>query len=236
MNGKAADWRKLGCERQSAALIFSESAPSSFGCAGAKDDGFLFAPESDGCQQRGEERNAAADQIRQHRDVNVKRRGEERADDARQRPGTLADADGRTLLVGRREIRKQAELILIGGQTARIEPYSKTPVPLVVVTRTPGNIGSAAKNPIHRTMNSSPIEAVATLIEAGYKSILIEGGVNFLRELIRQQVLDGLYVTHANAEGSENHFDLELLTSDYAVESIEDSDGESFFTYKRINH
>ena len=118
------------------------------------------------------------------------------------------------------EIRKQAELILIGGQTARIEPYSKTPVPLVVVTRTPGNIGSAAKNPIHRTMNSSPIE----------------GGVNFLRELIRQQVLDGLYVTHANAEGSENHFDLELLTSDYAVESIEDSDGESFFTYKRINH
>ena len=134
------------------------------------------------------------------------------------------------------EIRKQAELILIGGQTARIEPYSKTPVPLVVVTRTPGNIGSAAKNPIHRTMNSSPIEAVATLIEAGYKSILIEGGVNFLRELIRQQVLDGLYVTHANAEGSEDHFDLELLTSDYAVQSIEDSDGESFFTYKRINH
>jgi riboflavin biosynthesis pyrimidine reductase len=134
------------------------------------------------------------------------------------------------------EIRSKAELILIGGQTARIEPYSKTPVELVVITRSPENIGSAAQNPRHRTINQSPAQVIEELLQQGKKNILVEGGANFLRDLLSHRLLDGIYITMANGEGDGNFVEIDELTQDFEIESIDDSDGESFFTYRRISH
>jgi riboflavin biosynthesis pyrimidine reductase len=109
-------------------------------------------------------------------------------------------------------------------------------VELVVITRSPENIGSAAQNPRHRTINQSPAQVIEELLQQGKKNILVEGGANFLRDLLSHRLLDGIYITMANGEGDGNFVEIDELTQDFEIESIDDSDGESFFTYRRISH
>src|ERR1039458_6796235 len=69
----------------------------------------LFSRQPHGGQGGGEDGNSTADDIRQHRHMKIKRRREQRADDARQGAGALGDADGCALLVGGREIGEQSK-------------------------------------------------------------------------------------------------------------------------------
>ena len=54
----------------------------------------LFCGQPHGGKDGGKDGDAAADDIRQHREVKINRRREQRADDARQRAGALGHADG----------------------------------------------------------------------------------------------------------------------------------------------
>ena len=60
-------------------------------------------------QNSSQDGNDTACHVRQRRDVGVKRRGEQRTEDARQAAGALRHTDGRTLLVRGREVGQQSE-------------------------------------------------------------------------------------------------------------------------------
>jgi len=135
------------------------------------------------------------------------------------------------------QLRKRADLILIGGETSRTEPYGKTPVPLVVLSRNPYLTGSAANNPQAILMNSDITTAIASL-SGTYQTILIEGGARLLAQAIEGDLVDDFYVTATNVEGEGPFFDTALLASSLALISTEESSSdlrtERFLHYARL--
>jgi riboflavin biosynthesis pyrimidine reductase len=126
------------------------------------------------------------------------------------------------------ELRALASAILIGGNTARTEPYATTPVPLVVITRS-GNIPeSVRKNTQARIWELDPISAIKKAGDEFGGNVLVEGGMNLIQELLIANQIDELYLTLSNKSGGENVYDLSALTRDFTVESSEKVDGETF--------
>jgi len=131
------------------------------------------------------------------------------------------------------ELRAQASAILIGGNTARSEPYATTPVPLAVITRS-GNIPEGVKgNPKAQIWELDPISAIKKAGEEFGGNILVEGGINLVQELLIANQIDELYLTLSKKSGGENVYDLSALTRDFTVESSEKIDGETFLKLTR---
>ena len=122
------------------------------------------------------------------------------------------------------QIRTLAKAILIGGQSYRNEPYSKLSLPLYISSRTL-NEGAAGNKFI---FNQDPAWLInRALLEQGYP-VLIEGGVNFISNLISESLIDLLYITRVNQDGDGHFFDESQLLKNYQRQSIEDIDGASF--------
>ena len=122
------------------------------------------------------------------------------------------------------QIRTLAKAILIGGQSYRNEPYSKLSLPLYISSRTL-NEGAAGNKFI---FNQDPAWLInRALLEQGYP-VLIEGGVNFISNLITESLIDLLYITRVNQDGDGHFFDESQLLKNYQRQSIEDIDGASF--------
>ena len=126
------------------------------------------------------------------------------------------------------ELRAQASAILIGGNTARSEPYSTTPVPLAVITRSGDIPESVRGNPKAQIWELDPISAIKKAGEEFGGNILVEGGINLVQELLIANQIDELYLTLSKKSGGENVYDLSALTRDFTVESSEKIDGETF--------
>ena len=131
------------------------------------------------------------------------------------------------------ELRAQASAILIGGNTARTEPYATTPVPLAVITRTGDIPDSVRGNPKAQIWELDPISAIKKAGEEFGGNILVEGGINLIQELLIANQIDELYLTLSNKSGGENVNDLSALTRDFTVESSEKIDGETFLKLTR---
>lgn len=122
------------------------------------------------------------------------------------------------------QIRMLAKAILIGGQSYRNEPYSKLSLPLYISSRTL-NEGAAGNKFI---FNQDPAWLInRALLEQGCP-VLIEGGVNFISNLIAESLIDLLYITRVNQDGDGHFFDESQLLMNYQRQSIEDIDGASF--------
>ena len=122
------------------------------------------------------------------------------------------------------QVRTLAKAILIGGQSYRNEPYSKLSLPLYISSRTL-NEGAAGNKFI---FNQDPAWLInRALLEQGYP-VLIEGGVNFISNLISESLIDLLYITRVNQDGDGHFFDESQLLKNYQRQSIEDIDGASF--------
>jgi riboflavin biosynthesis pyrimidine reductase len=92
-------------------------------------------------------------------------------------------ADRATFLQRRRTV----DCIIIGGNTARNEPYSKTPVPLVIVSK------QAHPNlPKAHVWNLDPKDAVNKARKEFGEDILIEGGASFISYLLDHNMVDVL--------------------------------------------
>jgi len=126
------------------------------------------------------------------------------------------------------ELRALASAILIGGNTARTEPYATTPVPLVVITRSGEIPESFRSNPKAQIWELDPVSATNRAREEFGGNILIEGGMRLIQELLIANQIDELYLTLSNKSGGENVYDLSALTRDFTVESSEKLDGETF--------
>ena len=126
------------------------------------------------------------------------------------------------------ELRAQASVILIGGNTARNEPYAQTPVPLVVITRSGEIPESVRTNPNTHIWELDPISAVDKARKEFGESVLVEAGMSLIQELLVANKIDELYLTLSKISGGENVYDLSALTRDFTVESSEKIDGETF--------
>jgi len=70
--------------------------------------------------------------------------------------------------------RRSADFLLIGGQTARTEPYHRTPVPVVISSRS--MISALADNRLAHWWNLSPTAALSKGIKQFGPNVLVESG------------------------------------------------------------
>jgi dihydrofolate reductase len=121
--------------------------------------------------------------------------------------------------------RRVVDCIIIGGNTARHEPYSKTPVPLVIISRQ-----SHPDLPDAHIWSLDPKEAVLRAQKEFGEHILIEGGASFISYLLDQKVIEILELSITPAKGGSDIFDIKkylALATDISEKKIEQT---TFFT------
>ncbi len=162
------------------------------------------------------------------------------------RANLVVGADGSTAINGRSKglssshdrtrfhaIRAEATAIVIGGATARSEPYGSTPVSLFVVTHESTLPGSAATNEQATLLNLSPAQAIPKIKANGFGRILVEGGARLLTALTHAHLVDGIYLTRTSAAPNEAVIDFHELLTGFVLASSEELDDERFEYYER---
>ena len=109
--------------------------------------------------------------------------------------------------------RRTADCILIGGNTARTEPYHRTPVPVVVISR--ALINPLADNRLAHCWNLSPIKALDKAIDTFGPRIHIESGFSIIQELLDANRVDELEISITAATGGEDKIDIEKLLAHF---------------------
>ena len=142
--------------------------------------------------------------------------------------GISTGADRTTFLARRRN----ADFILIGGQTARTEPYHRTPVPVVVASHS--MLNALADNRLAHWWNLSPVSA----LEKGRKkfgpNVLVEAGPRIINELIKARVLDGIYLSITSVTDGEDVIDVEELLSNFTTIERDEVEGTLFIEAKTL--
>jgi riboflavin biosynthesis pyrimidine reductase len=131
----------------------------------------------------------------------------------------------RTIFLNRR---RQVDVIIIGGNTARNEPYKRTPVPVIVCSR--GSINPVAENPIAKLWNCSPSEAVNKARKLFGENILIEGGPQMIVDLVNSEKIDQLELSLTQVTGGENIVDWQLLLSKFKSVEMKQIDDTHFYS------
>lgn len=142
--------------------------------------------------------------------------------------GISSGADRTTFLARRRN----ADFILIGGQTARTEPYHRTPVPVVVASHS--MINALAENRLAHWWNLSPVSA----LEKGRKkfgpNVLVEAGPRLINELIQARALDGIYLSITSVIDGEDVINVDELLSNFTKIEREEIQGTFFIEAKTL--
>ena len=124
------------------------------------------------------------------------------------------------------ERRRLVDAILIGGNTARNEPYRKTPVPVVVVSTS--MINALADNRQAYWWNTSPSEALERARRLFGPNILIEAGASIINELIASGEVDRLELSVTQVTGGQDRIDIQEMLSQFThVENV--TEGETTF-------
>ena len=138
--------------------------------------------------------------------------------------GVSSVADRQVFLQRRREV----DCIIIGGNTARHEPYNRTPVPLVVISRS--LVNPVQGNHLALLWNCSPVQAVEKArIQFGDK-ILIEGGISMINELIDHGVIDQLELSVTPASGGDERIDWKELLARFSHCTSREVEGTTFYS------
>jgi riboflavin biosynthesis pyrimidine reductase len=138
--------------------------------------------------------------------------------------GVSSVADRQVFLQRRREV----DCIIIGGNTARHETYNRTPVPLVVISRS--LVNPVQGNHLALLWNCSPEQAVKKArIQFGDK-ILIEGGISMINELIDHGVIDQLELSVTPASGGDERIDWKELLARFSHCTSREVEGTTFYS------
>ena len=138
--------------------------------------------------------------------------------------GVSSPADRQVFLQRRREV----DCIIIGGNTARHEPYNRTPVPLVVISRS--LVNPVQGNHLALLWNCSPSEAVKKAQKQFGTKILIEGGISMINELIDHGVIDQLELSVTPASGGDERIDWKELLGKFAHSTSREVEGTTFYS------
>lgn len=149
----------------------------------------------------------------------------------------LIDANGATCLKGRsaplrtvedgrrfHQLRSAAKAIVVGGNTYRNEPYSKSPVPLFVSSR---KLPQSATDNL-KILNSAPDVVVGAALNECGGPVLIEAGPSFLSELLARKVIDSFFISKVKILGDSNFLDMTTLQNSYELINSE-IEGETIF-------
>lgn len=125
-------------------------------------------------------------------------------------------------------LRRGFDAIIIGGQTARLEPYERTPVPLIILSR------SMAEhvNPNAVIWQCAPTEAIVRAVKEFGSHILIEGGPRMFRELM--PLIRTIHLTITKNIGDTAKFDWNEEFVDFTQDSRVEQNGELFLILKRM--
>ena len=146
----------------------------------------------------------------------------------------LGSSKGLSSVVDRQRfhaLRSKAQALIIGGNTARNEPYLKTELPLFVISRQK-EIAEIAANPLAKILNQDPITAVADLKNQYTTMLLFEGGAELLNEIIK--LVDVLHITLSGQSGDGQRISFDGLTRDFVMDNKEIIVDDTFLTFKRL--
>jgi len=113
--------------------------------------------------------------------------------------------------------RRAVDFIFIGGETARTEPYHRTPVPVVVSSRS--LVNALADNRLAHWWNLSPSVAIEKGIKKFGQNVLVESGARMLEQLLSARTLDGIYLSVTNVKDGDDLVDYEkMLQNFYSID------------------
>lgn len=138
--------------------------------------------------------------------------------------GVSSAADRRAFLTRRRD----ADALLIGGNTARNEPYQKTPVPVVVVSKS--MLNPLSNNRLAHWWNCDPVEALSRAQRLFGKTIIIEAGISIIEELIAAQKVDLLELSVTSVTGGEDQVDFKKLLGKFSKVTERTEEDTTFYT------
>jgi riboflavin biosynthesis pyrimidine reductase len=127
--------------------------------------------------------------------------------------------------------RRSADFLLIGGETARVEPYHRTPVPVVISSRS--MINSLADNRLAHWWNLSPSEALAKGIKKFGENVLVESGPTIIDDLLLNQALDGIYLSITSVTGGENQIDIAAILRNFDEIDRQEVEGTQFIEARK---
>jgi riboflavin biosynthesis pyrimidine reductase len=138
--------------------------------------------------------------------------------------GVSSPADRKIFLQRRREV----DCIIVGGHTARHEPYNRTPVPLVVISRS--LVNPVQGNHLALLWNCSPVQAVEKARAQFGEKILIEGGITLINDLVKNKIIDRLELSVTPAVGGEDRIDWKELIAQFSHCTTQEIDGTVFYS------
>ncbi len=138
--------------------------------------------------------------------------------------GVSSAADRQVFLHRRREV----DCIIIGGNTARHEPYNRTPVPLVVISRS--LVNPVQGNHLALLWNCSPAQAVEKARTQFGEKILIEGGITMINELIDHAIIDQLELSVTPVSGGDDRIDWKSLLAKFEHCQRREVEGTTFYS------
>jgi riboflavin biosynthesis pyrimidine reductase len=138
--------------------------------------------------------------------------------------GVSSPEDRKAFLQRRREV----DVIIVGGNTARHEPYNRTPVPLVVISRS--LVNPVQGNHLALFWNCSPMTAIEKARALFGEKILIEGGISMINELIANKAIDQLELSVTPATGGEDTIDITHLLSHFSTINKREESGTVFYS------
>lgn len=141
----------------------------------------------------------------------------------------IASGVDRTAFLARR---RSADFLLIGGETARTEPYHRTPVPVVISSRS--MISALANNRLAHWWNLSPTAALAKGIKQFGPNVLVESGPMIINELIENRVLDGIYLSITSVTAGDYPIDIEKFLAKFKEIDRQEIDGTIFIEAKTL--
>ena len=138
-----------------------------------------------------------------------------------------------------KQLRSKSDLIMIGGNTARREPYKRTPVPLYILTH--AKVRLQPKNQLAKQFsmgitdlfseisnNFSPIKTTSPI------NLLVEAGPILLQEMIELSLINHLYLTKNLEKSGENKISIEELTATFKLISNERVGACEFLHYQKF--
>ena len=141
--------------------------------------------------------------------------------------GVSTNTDRERFLKRRREF----DVIIIGGNTARSERYAITPCPLVVISRHKSNVLLTNSNAVW--WNLEPDEALAKAKREFGPDVLIEAGPSLLNEFLQARLIDQLEISVTPITGGEHLIDLNDALRNFEITEDRMVDETRFVTAKK---
>jgi riboflavin biosynthesis pyrimidine reductase len=134
-------------------------------------------------------------------------------------------------------LRLKNDLILIGGNTARREPYKKTPIPLYILTHT--KVRLQPKNQLAKQFSLSAKELISEIgnkFEGGKEviNLLVEAGPSLLTQMISDSLIDQFYLTINLELTGDNQISISDLTCSFELVESEIVGSCEFRIYKKL--